>query len=174
MSDNQPSGVVYVKSPVVKVQVGGCEVGQVPEGERAAKLAEARELLSRYGRLERIGLLSEYETGIKLQGLEVEQLPLAVVSVYDAKTENELERYCDLAYGKRVEVMVGGQRLMLKPDVIHYGGLDASKPVSSGEPHLYLALPFQVRQGDVKRGIVIDADQFGWWCRQIPGQSKTG
>ncbi len=73
----------------------------------------------------------------------------------------------------RIEVNVEGQMMQLRPEVVHFDGLDASKEVSEADPHRYLVMPYQARMGDPSGGLLIPDGEFDKWVKGIPRQERT-
>lgn len=174
MDNNQPVGSVSGQPgrPLLRVNVGSCEVTYIKSEEKRAVINEAKELLVRYGRLDRTGLIKSFEEAVRAQGKGVEDLPLVTLTTITEQADAQACEYSNGGKAVRVEVDMGGNRMQLKPEVVMYEGLDASKEVSEANPRKYLVMPFQARMGDPSGGILIPDQAFEQWIKGVPRQLK--
>lgn len=172
--ESNDSGVepVFIKAPVIKVNEGGSVVSFIEPKDREDELAEAMELLKRYGRLDRLNFVQKYIEAVEVKGEKLFRMPLVVVTNSEEKADGQFYRYALGAEARRIGVSVNNQSMQLKPEVVHFDGLDASKPVNEASPARYLVLPFQARMGDPLQGIFIPEASFEQWCKEIPYQSE--
>lgn len=158
--------------PVLKLQVASCDVTMVSPNDRRRVIDEAIEVLKRYGRMDGVALLEAYMGGLKSRGESVSDSSIVVVSVNNQEAVRDLANYAINEQAVLIEMTLDGTKMQLKPEVVMFNGLDASKAVSETDPRKYLVLPFQSRMGDPDQGIFIPENQFEEWCKGIPCQTK--
>lgn len=173
MDNQQPgSGVPndVSKAPLLRVNVGACDVTYVKPDEKPGRLAEAKEILTRYGRFDVVDQITQFENTVKLQGLDLAQVPMVLMTTIDDTADVNAITYTNGPSAVRVEAVVDGAPMQLKPEIVHFDGLDASKEVSESDPRRYLVLPYQPRVGDARGGVMIPTEAFDKWVAGIPRQ----
>lgn len=153
-------------NPVVE-PVSKIEVVVIEAEDKMSSVEDALELLQRYGRIDGKELIELYLNLLKAKGKYLREMPLAEIRTMSVEADKQVSQMSSSQEPLTVTMETEYGQLQVKPELVWFGGLDASKPVTEAEPRVHLVLPFMKVNMAGAVGVLIDQAAFDTWLATV-------